>query len=61
MRSLTGLKQWQEAFKPEASFSVEVFKTFLPKRLNMNLGEPWMIVTPDVSRFGELSCLKIMF
>lgn len=52
MRSLTGLKQWQEAFKPEASFSVEVFKTFLPKRLNVNLGEPWMIVTPDVSRFG---------
>ena len=37
----------------EAEFPVDMLKVFLPKRISIAVGEPWMIVTPKVTKYGE--------
>ena len=53
LQCLKGLKQWHNVLKPETSFAVEAFKGFLPKQKIIDIGEAWMVITPDASRFGE--------
>jgi hypothetical protein len=55
MEALKGLERWQNAMKKEAGFAVEKFSCFLPKRENINLGETWMVVSSDMSRFGQFT------
>ena len=52
MQALTGLRRWQSVVKEETGFAVEKFSCFLPKRKDINLGEPWIFVAPNMSRFG---------
>ena len=52
MQALTGLRRWQSAVKEEAGFAVEKLSCFLPKRKDINLGEPWIFVAPNMSHFG---------
>ena len=53
MQQLTGLQRWQNTAKEEAVFAVDPFSYFLPKRKNINLGEVWTVVAPNISRYGQ--------
>ena len=55
MQALTGLRRWQKALREEAGFAVEAFSCFLPKRKNIDLGEAWTFVTPNMSRYGQFT------
>ena len=52
MKTLAGLQRWQHTAREEAVFAVDAFSCFLPKK-NVNLGEVWSVVAPDMSHYGQ--------
>ena len=52
MKALIGLRNWENVAREEATFAVEKFSCFLPRRNTIDLGDVWTFVVPNSSRYG---------